>query len=204
MITLWGRSNSHNVKKPLWLLEELGISYVRHDVGGPFGMDEVYHAKNPNGLIPTLEDGDLIQWESNSILRYLAARYGDSSTFWPADPAQRAIGDKWMDWQIGFGEKIKGAYLGLIRTPEAQRDHAAISASAEAMNSAMQIIENMLESSEYLSGDALGLGDIAMGVFAYSYYNLAIDRPALPMTERWFAKLQQRPAYQKSVMIPLS
>lgn len=204
MITLWGRPNSHNVKKPLWLLEELGLPYARHDVGGPFGMDAAYRAKNPNGLIPTLEDDGLILWESNAITRYLAARYGDGTHFWPADAAQRAIGDKWMDWQIGFGEKIKGAYIGLIRAAPQDRDEGSIAASVKAMNATMAIIENALADAPYLSGDTIGLGDIAMGVFAHSYFTLPIDRPSLMMTERWYARLQQRPAYQKSVMIPLN
>ena len=76
MLTIWGRLNSHNVKKIVWLAEELGLPWVRHDVGGKFGMDDAYLAKNPNALIPTIEDGDLVLWESNAILRYLAAKYG--------------------------------------------------------------------------------------------------------------------------------
>ena len=96
MLTIWGRLNSHNVKKVAWFAEELGIPYVRHDVGGAFGMDASYLAKNPNALIPTVEDGDLVLWESNAILRYLAARHG-GERLWPGDPAERARADRWMD-----------------------------------------------------------------------------------------------------------
>ena len=69
MLTIWGRLNSHNVKKVAWFAEEAGLAYVRHDIGGPFGMDTDYLAKNPNAMIPTIEDGEVTLWESNAILR---------------------------------------------------------------------------------------------------------------------------------------
>ena len=54
---------------------------------------------NPNRLIPVLEDGSAVIWESNAIVRYLAARYG-AGGLWPEDPAPRSEADRWMDWQI--------------------------------------------------------------------------------------------------------
>ena len=91
MLTVWGRPNSHNVKKVMWLVDELGLPHVRHDVGGAFGMDTAYLAKNPNALIPTIEEDGLTLWESNACLRYIAARHGGEK-WWPADPAVRAVG----------------------------------------------------------------------------------------------------------------
>ena len=90
MLTIWGRLNSHNVKKVAWFAEEAGLTYVRHDVGGPFGMDAEYLAKNPNAMIPTIEDGEVTLWESNAILRYLAARHAPDR-FWPTSPAACAL-----------------------------------------------------------------------------------------------------------------
>ena len=82
MLTIWGRLNSHNVKKVAWFAQELGIDHVRHDVGGQFGMDDAYLALNLNRLIPTIEDDGFVLWESNAILRYLAARHG-GTRWWP-------------------------------------------------------------------------------------------------------------------------
>ena len=78
MITLWGRNNSTNVKKVRWVLEELDLPYEQILAGLEFGLnhDPEYLAMNPNRLIPTIEDDGLVRWESNAILRYLAARYG--------------------------------------------------------------------------------------------------------------------------------
>src|SRR5690606_29222828 len=99
MLKLWGRNNSTNVKKALWCLEEIGVPYTRIDAGGAFGVvgEAAYVALNPNRLVPCLEDGDSVLWESNAIVRYLAAQYGEGA-LWLAEPRKRAQADKWMDW----------------------------------------------------------------------------------------------------------
>ena len=76
MIKLLGRQTSGNVQKVLFLLEEIHMPYTREDYGRQFNntqTDAEYHALNPNAKVPTLVDGDLVIWESNTILRYLAA-----------------------------------------------------------------------------------------------------------------------------------
>lgn len=203
MLTIWGRLNSHNVKKIAWFAHELGLEYVRHDVGGRFGMDAAYLARNPNALIPTIDDDGLVLWESNAILRYLAARHG-GETFWPAYPAARALADRWMDWQFGYADAQRDAFLGLIRTPEAERDPAKIARSASACAHQMRILDTQLAATPWLSGDAFGIGDIPMGVYVHTWSTLEIERPDLPHVAAWYARLRERPGYDGQVMIPLS
>ena len=203
MLTIWGRLNSHNVKKVAWFAVELGIDFIRHDVGGQFGMDAAYRAKNPNALIPTIEDGDVTLWESNAILRYLAARHG-GTRFWPTDTAARAIGDKWMDWQITYADAQRDAFFNLVRRAPAERDAAAIAASAVRCARQMAILEAALARSPWLSGDDFGVGDIPMGVYTHTWFSLAIERPSLPHVEDWYARIRERPGYAEQVMIPLT
>ncbi len=203
MLTIWGRLNSHNVKKVAWFAVELGLSFERHNVGGRFGMDAGYLAKNPNALIPTIEDDGFVLWESNAILRYLAARHG-SERFWPSDPAARAVADKWMDWQIDYAEGQRDAFVNLVRTTADQRDPAAIVASAERCAKRMQTLDAALAQAPWLSGAGFGIGDIPMGVYAHTYFSLDIERPALPYVEEWYARLRSRPGYAGQVMIPLT
>lgn len=101
MLTIWGRISSVNVQKVVWAAGEVGQPFERIDVGGRFGgtREPAYLAKNPNGQIPTLEDGEVVIWESNSIVRYLAARYG-AGWIWEEEPARRAEADRWMDWML--------------------------------------------------------------------------------------------------------
>jgi len=203
MLTIWGRLNSHNVKKVAWFAEEAGLAYVRHDVGGRFGMDPAYLAKNPNALIPTIEDGEVVLWESNAILRYLAARHAPAR-FWPADPAARAMADRWMDWQFDYAEAQRDAFLNLVRRPEGERDAEAIKRSASACAAKMAVLDAHLATSQWLSGDSFGIGDIPMGVYAYTWFTLPIERPDLPNVADWYASLQARDGYASQVMIPLT
>ena len=98
MLKIWGRKNSINVQKVMWMVGELGLAHHRYDVGGPFGKNREpeYLALNPNGLVPTIQDGDFILWESNTILRYLAHKSGK---YRPAGPNLGSLADQWMDWQ---------------------------------------------------------------------------------------------------------
>lgn len=203
MLTIWGRLNSHNVKKVAWLAQEMDIPHVRHDIGGQFGMTPDYLAMNPNALIPTIDEDGLVLWESNAILRYMAARHG-GNRFWPADPAKRAVGDKWMDWQFNFAEAQREAFVNLIRKTPDQRDPDAVLRSAQAAGKAMGILEAALAQSPWLSGDAFGLGDIPMGVYAHSFFTLDIPRPNLPHVRDWYDRLTAMPAYAQTVMIPLT
>jgi len=203
MLTIWGRLNSHNVKKVAWFAEELGLDFQRIDVGGKFGMDEAYLAKNPNAMIPTIEDGRVTLWESNTILRYLAAQYG-GERWWPSDPARRAMGERWMDWQADYAEAQRGAFIGHVRTPEAQRDQAAIDKSVAAAAKKLLVLERYLGEAPWLSGEEFGVGDIPMGVYAWTWFSLPIDRPEYPRLADWFARLKERPGYAAQVAIPLS
>lgn len=203
MLTIWGRPNSHNVKKVMWLVEELGLPHVRHDVGGAFGMDAAYLAKNPNALIPTIEEDGLTLWESGACVRYIAARHGGEA-WWPADPAARAIGDKWMDWQFAFADAQRDAFKGLVRTPEAERDLGAIAASAQDAGAMMAILDDALAASPWLSGNAIGIGDIPMGTYAHTWFSLAIERPDRPHVRAWYDRLLARPAYAHHVAVLLS
>src|ERR1700722_4808100 len=129
MIKMWGRNTSSNVQKAMFAVGELKVACERIDVGGAFGKtrEAPYLAMNPNGLVPTLEEEDgFTLWESNSIIRYLAAKHG-AGTLEPADPKTRARASQWMDWQLSvFGPAITPVFWNLIRTAPEKRDHKAV------------------------------------------------------------------------------
>ena len=203
MLTIWGRLNSHNVKKVVWFAEEIGLPYVRRDVGGAFGMDAAYLALNPNRLIPTIEDDGLVLWESNAILRYLAARHAPGR-FWPTDPISRAQADKWMDWQFDYAAAQGPAFINLIRRPLAERDEAAIDRAATRAAEMMKLVDDELTRHAWLSGAEFGIGDIPMGVYAHTWFTLDIERPNLPHVTAWYEQLKARSGFAAQVMIPLT
>ena len=203
MLTIWGRINSHNVKKVVWLAEEMGLAYDRRDVGGPFGMDEGYRALNPNALIPTIEDDGFVLWESNSILRYLAATRGGEA-FYPVDPQARASIERWMDWGFTWADAIRPIFFQMVRTAPEARDTALIERSVARAAGLSAILDDVLARQEWLSGVSFGIGDIPVAAYANTWFQLPVERPSRPNLERWYAALQARPPFRDVVMIPLS
>ncbi len=208
MIKIWGRNTSSNVQKAMWAIGEIGLPHERIDVGGAFGKNReaAYLAMNPNGLVPTLEEEDgFLLWESNSIVRYLAAKH-KSAVLEPADLRMRALASKWMDWQLAvLGPAITPVFWGMIRTPPEKRDYAAIEEGKKKTTAAIQMMEEQLAKTAYLAGDAFSYGDIPVGVMAYRYRQLVPERPALPNFERWYGTIAARPAFKAQVAaVPLT
>ncbi len=117
--------------------------------------------------MPLLRDDETnaVLWESNTILRYLAAQYGQRR-LWVEEPALRAQGDKWMDWALStLAPKHGPLLMGLVRTPPEQRDHAVIDAAKQALDGMFALLDDVLAKQPWLSGDAFGCGDIAVGPF---------------------------------------
>ena len=202
MLRIWGRTTSINVQKVMWAVGELKLPHERIDVGGSFGKNNeaAYLAMNPNGLVPTLEEDDFVLWESNAIVRYLAAKYG-AGTLAPADLRERASASRWMDWQLTVcAPAIQPLFWGLIRTPPEKRDMAAIDGAKEKMAGIMKILDAELGNSAYVAGDAFSMGDIPVGLIAYRYRRLVPDRPAFANLERWFTGLEARPAFKEQVL----
>ena len=208
MLKIWGRNTSSNVQKVIWALAEMKIPFERIDVGGAFGKtkDPFYLAMNPNSLVPTLEEEDgFTMWESNSIVRYLAAKHSNR-TLEPGDLQTRGRAQMWMDWQLSvIGPALSPVFWGLIRTPADKRDPAAIAAGKTRTIECMQMMEDQLAKTQFLAGDAFSYGDIPVGIMAYRFMQLIPDRPKLPNLERWYAAISSRPAFRQQVAtVPLT
>ncbi|WP_370156065.1 glutathione S-transferase family protein [Ferrovibrio sp.] len=213
MLTIWGRASSVNVQKVLWAADELGLTYDRIDCGGPFGgLDgPEYLALNPNGVIPAIRDSDGTEvWESNAIVRYLAARHGNG-TLWPADPAQRSEADRWMDWvQTTLGPPMRTLFWGFVRDPAGAQPAAMDKAAAEASRLWARLEAWLArDGRDFVIGDRLGMGDIPLGCHVQRW--LSFDqfpgfpaRPALPRLQAWHDRLTARPGYRRWVMVPMT
>jgi len=202
MLQVWGRRSSFNVQKVMWLIGELGLPHHHIDAGGQFGGldDPAFLAMNPHGRIP---DGDAIVWESHTILRYLAARFG-GGRFWSDDAATRARVEAWMDWsqtalQPDF---LDGVFWGFFRTPAPQRNWPAIRAALARCEIHFGKLDRLLDGRPFLLGETLSLADMTAGTSLYRYFGLDIERPSLPQVERWYRTLQQRIGFRDHVMIP--
>jgi glutathione S-transferase len=206
MLKIWGRDNSVNVQKVLWCCEELGLQYQRIDAGLNFGIVNTpqYRALNPTGLVPTLEDGPFVLWESNAIVRYLSAKHS-AGGLWPEDLKVRAEADQWMDWQNSmFWPTFRALFWNLVRTPVEQRDHKAIEESHMQTTEILVYFDAHLKHRVYVAGGEFSMGDIPMGCAIWRWMSLPIERPVLANVQRWFDTLRGRAGYQKVVMLPIS
>ncbi|HEV2364817.1 MAG TPA: glutathione S-transferase family protein [Caulobacteraceae bacterium] len=205
VLKIWGRRNSQNVQKVMWLVGELGLAHKHIPAGGPFGGLDApeFLAMNPNGLVPVIDDSGAVVWESHAILRYLAAAHGGKD-FWPADPFARSLSDRWIEWcaQLWQPAFLGGVFWAGYRTPKAHRDRAAVARAVARAGDLMLLLERNFGQGAYLTGERLSLGDIPIGSSLYRYFTLDIERPKLPKIEAWYARLGERPAFREHVMVP--
>lgn len=206
MLRILGRDTSSNVMKVLWACAELNLPFDREDIGGKHGGNDTpdFMALNPNGLVPVIIDDGFVSWESNSCVRYLAAKHGAGSLY-PQDLQTRATAERWMDWQVStVSPAMIPVFRGMIRTKPEDRDMENIEKSRAALSEKMSIANDTLADRSYLAGDVFTIGDIPMGIAAWRWFNLPIEREDYPHLRRWCDDLSGRPGYQRHIMNPLT
>ncbi len=213
MLRIWGRLSSINVQKVVWCARELHLDHERIDIGVAQGdLDtEAYVRLNPNRMIPVIEDfrgtdvgGEpFVLWESNAIVRYLCARYGEG-TLWPEDVKARASADRWMDWQTTtFSPAMVAAFLNRVRVPAAQRDEAAVAASCQRTEPLAALLDQALAGREFIGGDRLTMADISLACAAHRWMGTPVPHEPRPELERWLAAMRARPAAEGILDLPL-
>jgi glutathione S-transferase len=200
MLQIWGRASSSNVMKVLWLCEELAIPFRRIDAGGAFGRtrEPDYLAKNPNALVPTIEEPDgFTLWESNSILRYLARSRAPGHAIYPDDIRLAADCDRWMDWQLSaLNRPMTTIFFTHVRLREAERDWPAAHRARADAEALWGMVDARLTDRPFITGAALTTADIALGVYVHRWFALPIERASLPALRGWYDRLLARPGYQ--------
>ncbi len=205
MLQVWGRANSINVQKVMWIVGELGLEHVRHEAGGKAGGLDTpeFGALNPHRTIPVIDDDGVVVWDSGAIIRYLAATYG-AGGLWPEDPAARAATDQWAEWtHTRLQPVFLRVFQAIARTPSQKQNVQAVMAMVQRMGSAYQRLDSHLEGRSFIAGDQFTMGDIPAGATLYRLYAMEIPgRPALPHLEAWHKRLRERDAFRQHVEIP--
>jgi glutathione S-transferase len=206
MLKIWGRSNSINVQKVLWTCAELDLPFERIDAGMQFGVNNTpqYRAMNPNGLVPLIDDGGFLLWESHAIVRYLSRKHGMGSLC-PSDPRTAADADRWMEWySTTLWNHMKPVFWILVRTPPEKRNMAEVEDNRQKLAAYLAMADAHLAGREYFAGSAFSMADIPHAVLAHRWFNVPIERPALPHYERWFGTVSARAGFQKHCAAPLT
>jgi glutathione S-transferase len=205
MLTIWGRKNSINVQKVLWCCAELGLEYKRIDAGLQFGLNKTpdYLARNPNGLVPTIDDDGFVLWESNVIVRYLSSKHGPG-TLCPTDLKERFLSERWMDWQITAAGPLGIIYRGLVRTPPEKRDNDAIAAAQGRAEALFRLLDTHLAGRDFVETGRFTIGDIPTGAIVYRWLGLGNKREDFPNLARYHDRLAERPPFREHVMLPFT
>ncbi|TKC87871.1 glutathione S-transferase family protein [Trinickia terrae] len=199
MLKILGKAPSINVRKVLWTCAELQLPFEREDWGAGFRPTSApeFLALNPNGMVPVIRDGDFVLWESNSIIRYLASRYGGEHLY-PAEPQARARVDQWMDWQAtDLNRSWSYAFLALVRQSQQHRDRSEIEASCANWAKNVGILNRQLEAAGgFVAGERFTLADIPIGLSVNRWFGTPIQaRPDFPAVSAYFERLAGRPGY---------
>lgn len=193
-LRILGMAASINVRKVLWTCAELDLPFEHVE------SDATLLARNPNGLVPVIDDDGFVLWESNAICRYLAGKVPRNPLL-PEEPQPRARVEQWMDWQA---TELNGAwrygFMALVRKSPAHRDPAAIAESIGSWNSCMRLLdEHFAQGGQFVTGEFFTLADVVIGLSTHRWLHSPIERPHLDAVLGYYQRLSVRPAFRAHV-----
>jgi len=197
---------SPNVRKAQAVVNYLGldVEVITKDImAGDLGTDEFLEI-NPNGKLPTLEDGNFKLWESNAIAQYLAATAPDNDLF-PDDLVKRIDITRWQFWESNHYNKAVGSIVWetLIKPLfkiTGGPDEDKIRTGLEDFNRFATILEKQLEGSNFITGDTLTLADFSVGAMSALVLSKSSRVPLddYPNIKSWYLRLEAIPEWAAS------
>jgi glutathione S-transferase len=206
MLTLWGRLSSINVRKVVLAAQLVGVPFERLEAGGAYGVVSTpgYLARNPNALVPLLQDGNFDLWESNVIVRYLCARHA-SGTLYPTELQPRFDAERWMDWQqTTLNPAGREAFIQLVRTPPEHRKPQAIAHSMALTAVLHGMLEEQLSCRRFMTGDHMTMADIPIACELHRWLALPLPHAELPHLHGWYRRMAALPAARGVLDLELS
>lgn len=201
MLKIYGRANSINVRKVLWLCGEVGQKYQREDWGRGFKAtsEPDFRKVSTFGVVPVIDDDGFILRESNTIVRYLASKHGRHDLY-PTDLKQRALAEQWMDWAAtDIYTAIRPVFLGLqVKMAPFKDDAAGLAAGKAEWGRQMGLLnEHLAQNGPYVTGKSFTVGDISVGLIVNRWYGIAFDKPQFEAVADYYERLSERPAYRE-------
>jgi len=200
MLKIYGRANSINVRKVLWMCDEVGEPFTREDWGRGFRStsEEPFRSVSRFGVVPVIDDDGFILRESHTIVRYLAAKHGRADLY-PTELKARATAEQWMDWAgsdayVG----IRPVFLGLqVKMAPFKDDPDAIAAGIKEWATQMQRLDDHLAAAgPFVSGATFTVGDIPVGLIVNRWFAIPFEKPALANVAAYYDRLGERTAYR--------
>ena len=205
MIEVWGRRSSINVQKVLWALGETGQPFERHAAGGQFGGldDKAFLKMNPNGLVPVMKDGTVTLFESNTMMRYLARKYGKDNIR-PRGQKPWALADQWTDWTATtLNAPMFTILFDTVRATPEQKNPAAVKEAEKKAGDLFKIANRDIGRKPWLTGRHFNYADIALGVYYWRYLAFDLKHARTPNLDRWMEQIKERSAFKEWGLVPV-
>ncbi|MPZ56633.1 MAG: glutathione S-transferase family protein [Rhizobiales bacterium] len=204
---LYGFPPSPNTWKVRAVIAHLGIpvDFELVDLAAGQQRTPEYLALNPTGRAPVLVDGDLVLWESNAIMQYLAGC--NASPLWPDDARIRADIMRWQSWQLAhWGTEACGPLIfqrAVKRVLNIGAPDAAIVARAtDCFNREASVLDAHLSKQTYLVGDRLTLADFSVAVPLFLAEPAELPLAPYQHVRDWFARVSALPAWRETAPAP--
>ena len=160
-----------------------------------------YLAINPNGMVPTLVDGDFKLSESNAIMQYLAGQK-PGNTLFPNDPKTRADIARWQCWELAHFNKATSVFLFenflkpnfMQQEPDADR----ITQATEDFHRFAPVLDDQLKKNQFVTGNALTLADFSLGCMLVFGEPVGIPLGNYANINAWIQRLEQVPAWAET------
>jgi glutathione S-transferase len=188
------------------------IVAIAHEVGTPLELATVelfkgesrtpaMLAKNPNGKVPILEDGDFVLWESAAMLGYIAATAGRTDLA-PTTPRERAEVDRWTSWEgAHFSPAVrKVAFERIVKKLAGlgAPDEAVVKTGIEEFAARASVLEQSLGTKEYVCG-RLTIADFALAPYAALTASCGLDFEPYPKAKAWLGRMAARDSMKKTL-----
>ena len=206
MLRIWGRLSSINVRKVVLAAQWLGLPFERIDAGAEFGIVTMpeFRARNPNAMVPLVDDEGFTLWESNVIVRYLCAKHSPGGLY-PAALAERFDAERWMDWQqTTLNPAGREAFIQLVRTPADRRSDPAIARSVALTAPLLDMLDRKLASQRHMAGEQFSMADIPIACEIHRWLGLPLQHPSRPALEQWYRGILGQPATRGVLDLPLA
>jgi glutathione S-transferase len=200
-LRILGRANSFNVRKVLWVCDEIGIAFEREDFGRGFTRTDTpeFLKLNLTGQVPVIIDGPIVMRESNTIVRYLAAKHR-ATHLYPDDPAGRQAIEQWMDWvAYDITHALRGAFLG-GQLKEAPWNHPwYVEQGKKELIHVMGLLNaHLTNNGPYVMGAAFTIADIPVGLVVNRWFMITdLDRPDYRAVATYYELMTERPAFRR-------
>lgn len=200
MLKIYGRANSINVRKVLWMCGEIGLPFTREDWGRGYRATSEPEFKRVSafGVVPVIDDDGFVLRESNTIVRYLANKHGRTDVY-PTELRHRATAEAWMDWaNMDLYQGVRPVFLGLVVKMPAFQDQKLIDAGAAEWAVQMQRLDaHLAANGPYVTGKTFTVGDIPVGLIVNRWMSIDFKKPNLDAVSRYYELLSERAAYRE-------